>query len=229
MNVVFKIFFFGKKLIYESHPINYGMDGRKILCLCFVLVLMAGCSITGQIVKDNYQETAKSIAEQWLRQESPTYTFDGFNLNYAGSKKIKDCDKCYQHFFSFMSKYTGYGDRNDEILDPMTLYHEIIITTKKDKVVSAIIDREWDDINSKVAPIGELEAIREIEHEKEMEESMPEGLKQQLRQKILCKGVKVRCGDYDFPVCGSDGKNYKNDCLACMNEDEVIWYMIGEC
>ncbi|MFP4112333.1 MAG: Kazal-type serine protease inhibitor family protein [Candidatus Woesearchaeota archaeon] len=195
-----------------------------------LILFITGCSITGNAVFSHEKEDSKEIAEKWLRYESPTYTFDGRKITYLSSQKIDNCNNCYAHHFSFISEHIGYGNRSDELdLSEFLVSHHIVIATKENKVISAIIDDSWDDLRSKEYVLNTRPDNEKISKGKEnpLEEEM-DMANRLMKQKLLCKMRNMDCPETDKPVCADTGVTYKNECYACRDSD-VSYYSYGEC
>lgn len=81
---------------------------------------------------------------------SPTYRFDGSELEfdrfaYAG------CPECYVVYIDFTSNHGGYGDREGQMLIQMITEHKARISVSGGKIVSAILDDEWDMVEQKMS------------------------------------------------------------------------------
>jgi hypothetical protein len=202
-----------------------------IAIISIMLILTTGCNnLSGMVVRQQDIDDSQAVAEKWMKEESPTYTYDGKSLSHTGHDVIKNCEKCFQHYFNFFTEHTGYGDRSDEVEQSrMNQYHNAIIRVENGVVTSVILDKEWDDFNNKVYNQKEAEKIAKLKREKELEAKLPKETQAALQKKILCKTIMPKCPEYENPVCANDGKTYINSCVACQNEDIVIWYYLGEC
>src|SRR5574342_1028957 len=83
----------------------------------------------------------------------PTFSFDGVkdsvdvidpieSLVQSNSDKIE-----HRIHVAFDSAHAGYGNRDDQVLAEVITHHTAEITISDGKVVSAIIDNTWDEIN----------------------------------------------------------------------------------
>lgn len=90
-------------------------------------------------------EEAKEIAEQWVKNESPTYVFDGYNLEFL---EIEEFDKGKRHelTFAFTSRAPGYGDRAEEMTTQLITPHIIEVVIEKGKIIGAVTDGVYDEI-----------------------------------------------------------------------------------
>lgn len=96
-------------------------------------------------------EKSKEIARDFI-ENSPTYEFDGFELEYKEdlSAEEVDSEESWTFVFEFKSKHSGYGDRTDEVLLQVITPHEAKITVDNGTVTSAVLDSEWNMINQKI-------------------------------------------------------------------------------
>lgn len=94
------------------------------------------------------EQRSESIARNWVRQESPTFRFDGQDLELEESLAVDtvDCEDCYQFVFSFESIHEGYGDRTDENVAQVITPHEMVVTVEHGVVTKAITDEEFNEI-----------------------------------------------------------------------------------
>lgn len=82
---------------------------------------------------------------------SPTFKFDGIEetlkvVNVV-SKEINPPQ--YVINIDFVSRHGGYGDRTGQIVTQALTHHTVVVTVEDGKVISAIIDEKWDEVNQK--------------------------------------------------------------------------------
>lgn len=94
-------------------------------------------------------EKSKEIVQDWIVNNSPTYKFDGDNLQFESSKTIIE-DTKYIFTFSFDSAMAGYGDRSDQMLAQVITYHTMEVIVDKGEVISAITDDVYDEIKGEM-------------------------------------------------------------------------------
>ncbi|WP_440945913.1 hypothetical protein ACSAZL_17725 [Methanosarcina sp. T3] len=90
-------------------------------------------------------EEAERIAEDWI-ETAPTYGFDGFNLKLETHEVLESFPEQHVLNYTFTSSHGGYGNRTDQIVTEALTPHSIEITVSEGKVMSAVIDGEWDEI-----------------------------------------------------------------------------------
>ncbi|MFB6226519.1 MAG: hypothetical protein ABEJ02_04150 [Candidatus Paceibacteria bacterium] len=124
--------------------------------LLTVTLLGAGCSKAddGKTSKDQSytKEKSQQIAEEWIKNNSPTYTFDGSKLNLKDSKEVggEDCQDCYLFTFQFESSHGGYGDRSDKMVTQVITSHEMKVRVDQGQVTKAITDGKFDEMKGEV-------------------------------------------------------------------------------
>ena len=128
-----------------------------IFSVAFVL-LGAGCfggsKQTDQQQRFSLKESQK-IAKIWIKNESPTYTYDGSKLKLKKSMKTSprdggDCKSCYEFVFEFESSQAGYGNRKDEMSAQVITDHEMQVIVEQGEVVQAITDDKYDEMRAKM-------------------------------------------------------------------------------
>ncbi len=87
---------------------------------------------------------ALNVAREWMEEESPTYTFDGDELEVVGWVRIEDGK--YEFTFDFESSSAGYGDRTDEATAQVITPHTTVVVVDDGEVVSAITDEVYDEM-----------------------------------------------------------------------------------
>lgn len=92
-------------------------------------------------------EESKKIAEDFVKS-APTYKFDGFDLKFESHISAR-CPFCWRYTFSFKSRQADYGNRTGQILAQVITPHEISVTVQEGKVVSALTDDKYDELNQK--------------------------------------------------------------------------------
>jgi len=92
-------------------------------------------------------EESQRIAEEAVKN-SPTYKFDGFDLQFISSETLR-CPYCWEFTFSFQSRAAGYGDRTGQMIAQVITPHTIRVTVEKGRVVSVVTDQTFDELNQK--------------------------------------------------------------------------------
>jgi len=98
------------------------------------------------------KQQAQEIARTWVEENSPTYKFDGSNLEFKEIVPMS-CYSCYAFVFSFKSKNIGYGDRKDEEeLVEIETPHRIALVVVEGEVTNAITDTEFNEMTGEMVP-----------------------------------------------------------------------------
>lgn len=88
---------------------------------------------------------SRQIAEDWIRTSSPTYTFDGSELELLTEEELIPGQR-YSFVFSFTSSAAGYGDRSDEMAAQVITPHVMEVVVENRQVVSAVTDDVYDEL-----------------------------------------------------------------------------------
>ena len=94
-------------------------------------------------------EEAERIAETWV-ETAPTYSFDGFALELKDHEVLETFPEQHVLNYTFTSSHGGYGNRTDRIVTEALTPHSIEVIVSEGKVMSAVIDGEWDEIVQKL-------------------------------------------------------------------------------
>lgn len=92
---------------------------------------------------------AREMASNWITQESPTYLFNGSDLQLEEERIIKE-GKSYEFTFLFISSSAGYGDRTDEMTAQVITPHVTRVVVTDGVVVSAITDDMYSELEEKM-------------------------------------------------------------------------------
>lgn len=90
-------------------------------------------------------EEAREVAENWIVNNSPTYTFDGSGLALQSEEELAE-EETYLFVFSFESRAAGYGDRTSEMAAQVITSHTVEIIVQEGEVVSAVTDGDYDEM-----------------------------------------------------------------------------------
>ncbi len=131
------------------------MDKKLVFwILAGLIVLIGGLLLIKMekepaVIQPDKMDEASQVAEEWVRNSSPTYTFDGTDLNLVSEKELVSGGR-YQFIFSFVSSAAGYGDRSGQMAAQVITPHTIKIVVENDKVVSAVTDQVFDEIEGEM-------------------------------------------------------------------------------
>lgn len=98
--------------------------------------------------EDRQRNKALGIAQKFV-VTTPTFAFDGDanSLDTLIIDKLESFPNRYLVKFSFESKYEGYGDRASQMVNEIITNHTTEIIVSEGKIISAITDGVWDEIN----------------------------------------------------------------------------------
>lgn len=81
-------------------------------------------------------------------ENSPTYQFDGKDLEYDRFLSNSEGSTCNWTFlFNFKSTHSGYGDRTGQELQESETSHVAYVKINDGELISATVDRSWDISN----------------------------------------------------------------------------------
>ncbi len=120
---------------------------KFLLLILLFMPLMAGCSFN----KNVDEAKLKNIAETWITQNSPTYTFDGEDLKFVKiTSEVPDCADCQELTYTFTSRHGGYGNRKGVIITQVLTDHTTVVRIKKEEVISVITDGKYNEMTQKL-------------------------------------------------------------------------------
>ena len=117
--------------------------------------LNSGCNSSDAA---NYQESSKQIAHEWIRYNSSTFLFDGFDLVFKDVRTLR-CPYCYQFNFAFISPYSGYGDRSGDKLTEQATEHTASVYIEKGVIDKVVLDGKINEYEPKDIGEKKTEAI----------------------------------------------------------------------
>jgi putative hemolysin len=115
---------------------------------CEVWSYYNGLCEKGQNFSKKSAQVASFIGYDWIVFNSPTYTFDGYNLTYEQINPLR-CPGCYEVIYAFESTNGGYGDRTDAYVPQVVTPHTMVLQVCQGKITSAITDNVYDELNGK--------------------------------------------------------------------------------
>ena len=123
---------------------------KNIIWILLIIIALLGLIY---FLLNNKETDPQIIAENWIINNCPTYVFDGDNLTFLTFENGK-------YYFAFESSHGGYGDRSKEIVTQVLTMHIIEVTIENKKIISAITDGKYDEINQKsTLPVFENENV----------------------------------------------------------------------
>ncbi len=115
-------------------------------------------SESGNKDKNSYTEQESlAIAEQWIREKSPTYTYDGFDLALQENRALDmvGCEDYYEFDFSFKSHHRDFGDREDKMVIQSITPHLMTVRVEHGEVTMALTDNEFNEMTGEVRQGGQ--------------------------------------------------------------------------
>ena len=138
---------------------------KKIIIIAAVLLIVFGLLVLiGRTEKPMIDdevftiEESREIAENWIKNNSLTYVFDGHNLSLESEQELLK-QKIYSFIFSFESRSAGYGDRTDQMTAQVITPHTIEIIVDEGEVVIAVTDEIYDEIKDELIEKDDEELI----------------------------------------------------------------------
>ncbi len=91
-------------------------------------------------------------ARDWIVNNSPTYKFDGKNLQFVEERGLDlvGCENCYELEFTFTSTHGGYGDRTGEPVIQVITSHNIVVLLEDGKVTKVTTDGKFNEMTGKM-------------------------------------------------------------------------------
>jgi hypothetical protein len=116
--------------------------------LVISLLLGAGMVVTSASNAGFTKESAVKSASDFLTREA-TYKFDGMQGTMtADAQKVGDV---YVVTADFTSRQAGFGDRTGMMMADVLTTHKCVITVDQNsKIISAIMDGQWDMIKQQM-------------------------------------------------------------------------------
>ncbi|MBU1083256.1 hypothetical protein KKE14_02355 [Patescibacteria group bacterium] len=134
-----------------------------LVLLIVITVTLTGCSInftSGNKANSKYtQDSSRIVAENWVKYNSPTFVFDGTDLQFMQSTSLR-CQYAWMYEFKFSAASSGYGNRKGKSPDGQKTNHTIQVVVQKDKVTMAISDDQYDELTSNS---GEIIGVDQFE------------------------------------------------------------------
>jgi len=131
----------------------------SVVLAMMVAILFPAMSIYAwQTTKDMYTEdTAVEMAIHFLRN-SPTFKFDGISesVQVTGVYRARTVPPTWAVNIEFKCLHSGYGDRTGMALAQVITPHQMAVTVQEGKVIDAVIDNRWDEIEQRDLTQSEL-------------------------------------------------------------------------
>lgn len=136
------------------------MNKKNIILIIVALLILIGLAfffskpeeaVAPQIKKE--QETSelerhRELARDWVTTNSPTYLFDGSDLELFSEEKLTDEKEKF--VFSFTSSASGHGNRTGEMLAQVITPHQTEVIVENGEVISVVTDRVFDEMKGEI-------------------------------------------------------------------------------
>lgn len=96
------------------------------------------------------EEGAVDLALHFLRN-APTFRFDGV-IDSLRVERVETLRMpwTWEVTIAFKCRHAGYGDRTGEVLSQVVTPHMIKVAVSKGRVMRAVIDERWDELNQRM-------------------------------------------------------------------------------
>lgn len=125
------------------------MKNLVLITLIAVIAIVLGLMIFGgEEDKDYSIDEARTTAQNWMENNSPTYTFDGLDLEIVDEREVGS--STFEFTFNFDSRSSGFGDRTDQMNAQVITSHTTVVTVEKGEVVKAVTDDVFSEIKGEI-------------------------------------------------------------------------------
>ncbi len=96
------------------------------------------------------EEAAEALAEEWIRENSTTFTErGGENLEHGETDRLGD--GTLEVIYHFESSFAGYGPvDDDEMAAQVITPHVAVVIVDNGEIVSVVIDNTYDELNQEM-------------------------------------------------------------------------------
>ena len=109
-------------------------------------------NVQGKIGEKEFEEQRDRAIQEARRfiLESPTFVFDGLidTLQVEFVSVMESFPVQYNIEARYTSAHAGFGNREGQLLAQVLTPHTVKLIISEGKVISAITDKDWDEINS---------------------------------------------------------------------------------
>ncbi len=131
------------------------MDKKIIIAIVVLLVVVVAGVFVSRMDTDVPEENgevtldeASAIADEWMKSQSLTYTYDGRDLEISKTEEVDE--GVVEVTFDFESNSAGYGDRSEEMTAQVITPHTTVVTVENGEVVSAVTDGVFDEMSGEM-------------------------------------------------------------------------------
>lgn len=114
---------------------------KPAIIIVVILLIILGISYFSL----NYTREGNAlIATKFVKNEA-TYKFDGIPDTFELNNTLAiECQYCWEFYFKYQSRNSGYGDRTDAVTNPVVTNHTAIIVMEKGTINSVVLDGVWN-------------------------------------------------------------------------------------
>ena len=109
-------------------------------------------NVQGKIGEKEFEEQRDRAIQEARRfiLESPTFAFDGLidTLQVEFVSVMESFPVQYNIEARYTSAHAGFGNREGQMLAQVLTPHTVKLIVSEDRVISAITDKDWDEMNS---------------------------------------------------------------------------------
>jgi spore germination protein GerM len=126
------------------------MKNLVLITLVAIIAIVLGLMIFGGEEEDiSYSvDEARATAQEWMENNSLTYTFDGLDLELVDEREVDD--STFEFTFSFDSRSAGFGDRTDQMTAQVITSHTTTVTVEDGEVIKAITDEVFSEVDGEM-------------------------------------------------------------------------------
>lgn len=125
------------------------MKNLVLITLIAVIAIVLGLMIFGGEEDRDYSiDEARTTAQNWMENNSPTYIFDGLDLELVDEREVGS--STFEFTFNFDSRSSGFGNRSDQMTAQVITSHSTVVTVKEGEVVKAITDEVYSEIEEEI-------------------------------------------------------------------------------
>ncbi|MCW3991364.1 MAG: hypothetical protein NWE79_01535 [Candidatus Bathyarchaeota archaeon] len=106
---------------------------------------------------EHTEQEAMDMAVHFLRN-GPTFKFDGIpeSLSVKGAFRARTPIPTWSVVIEFKCRHADYGDRTGRVLAQVVTPHEIAVIVEEGRVIRAVVDEVWDELNQREVAHTEL-------------------------------------------------------------------------
>ncbi len=128
------------------------MKKTATIAIIVVIFILAGLFIFLQRGEKDLvftMDNSEAIAREWIIESSPTFVFDGFDLELRNKKEITEGES-YEFIFNFKTRSGGFGDRSAQIVPQVITPRTMTIVVENGEVVKAITNDAFSETENRV-------------------------------------------------------------------------------